>query len=587
MLFGRRLVVRSNLFARFSTGRLTVRAKLFGGFGVAVVLLLVVSALAFTSLGSLSSTTSAATRAATLGNQIRSMEIALRQAQAIEYEALVVGYTDTLRDQLAAVFEKNGGNSFRESLAEARKLRTDAMAEPLDKAEEHAKAVEASIKKTLELAGTDIGGAANNRLQVTQPAFNQFLEVNGTLQTQAAKLASEAQDDAGATTARTRTLVVVIGLIAIAIATLLALVISRALVSRIKQLREAADRIGEGDLTVNVGDTHSRDELGDMAASFHTMVTRLRRTVGSFSSTATELGAASQEMATTSQEAGRTVAEIANAVSEVARDAGNRVELAQTFSAMTEEMASAARGAAENAKQTAEAAEQARAVSQDGVATVTHASASMEAVREAAEAANETIRELGSKSEEIGGIVATITGIAGQTNLLALNAAIEAARAGEQGRGFAVVAEEVRKLAEESQSAAANIGKLIQEIQGETQKAVSVVEDGARRTQEGVSTVEQARDAFLRIGGSVDDVNARIEQIAASVEQISASSDRMKERMTGAAADAEEALATTQQVAGSTQETAASTQQIASSAQELARTAEELERLVGQFRFEA
>ena len=70
---------------------------------------------------------------------------------------------------------------------------------------------------------------------------------------------------------------------------------------------------------------------------------------------------------------------------------------------------------------------------------------------------SEGIQALSVKSERIGGIVGTITGIAEQTNLLALNAAIEAARAGEQGRGFAVVAEEVRKLAEESQSAAAEI----------------------------------------------------------------------------------------------------------------------------------
>ena len=76
----------------------------------------------------------------------------------------------------------------------------------------------------------------------------------------------------------------------------------------------------------------------------------------------------------------------------------------------------------------------------------------MHAVRESATEAAARSATLGAKSEQIGGIVDTITGLAEQTNLLALNAAIEAARAGEQGKGFAVVAEEVRKLAEESQA---------------------------------------------------------------------------------------------------------------------------------------
>jgi methyl-accepting chemotaxis protein len=288
-------------------------------------------------------------------------------------------------------------------------------------------------------------------------------------------------------------------------------------------------------------------------------------------------------MATTSEEAGRAVGEIASAVDDVARGAEKQVHALEQARTMTEEMASVAAASAENARHTAAAAQQARTVSEDGVSTVEFASAAMQAVRDAAEAATETIRALGSKSEQIGGIVATITGIAGQTNLLALNAAIEAARAGEQGRGFAVVAEEVRKLAEESKQAAATISGLIDEIQSETARAVNVVEDGAKRTEEGVSTVDQAREAFVRIGGSVEDVNDRIEQIAAAIEQLAASSRRMQEDMAEVAAVAQQSSASTEEVSASTQQTSASTQEIAASAQELARSADELAQIVSRF----
>src|ERR671930_577698 len=126
-------------------------------------------------------------------------------------------------------------------------------------------------------------------------------------------------------------------------------------------------------------------------------------------------------------------------------------------------------------------------LAQEGVGAAEQATEAMRSVRDSSESVTGAIRDLASKSDEIGAIVETITGIAGQTNLLALNAAIEAARAGEQGRGFAVVAEEVRKLAEESQQAAEEIADLVAEIQAETQKTVGIVEDGAKRTEDGVS----------------------------------------------------------------------------------------------------
>jgi hypothetical protein len=156
----------------------------------------------------------------------------------------------------------------------------------------------------------------------------------------------------------------------------------------------------------------------------------------------------------------------------------------------------------------------------------------MRQVRESSGEVTQVMHQLANKSEQIGGIIETITGIAGQTNLLALNAAIEAARAGEQGKGFAVVAEEVRKLAEDSQRAAATIADLVQQIQAETNHAVFVVEAGAERSEQGAATVEQARDAFERIGASVDGMSARVDSIAASAQQLAGTAHELERLVT-------------------------------------------------------
>jgi methyl-accepting chemotaxis protein len=368
-------------------------------------------------------------------------------------------------------------------------------------------------------------------------------------------------------------------------------------------LTDAIKAMATGDLTKTVVpqtpeiEDPAGDEVGDVGRAFNDIRTKMVESiegynatraqlgglVGNVSSSAQSLSAASQQMATTSEEAGRAVGEIASAVGEVAQGAERQVRAVEQAKMASEEVATASAAGAQNAQDTSHAAVSAREVAEQGAGAVARASEAMGAVRDSSLQATETIRELGSKSERISGIVATITGIAQQTNLLALNAAIEAARAGEQGRGFAVVAEEVRKLAEESQSAAGSISSLIGEIQTETAKAVEVVEDGARQTEDGVATVEEAREAFLTLGASVQDMGTRVDEIAAAIQQIASSSQQVQSDMGEVAAVAEQSSASSQQVSASTQQTSASTQQIAASAQELARTAEELERLVGQF----
>ncbi|HEY4278935.1 MAG TPA: methyl-accepting chemotaxis protein [Conexibacter sp.] len=306
--------------------------------------------------------------------------------------------------------------------------------------------------------------------------------------------------------------------------------------------------------------------------------------VGQIAQETQAVAAASQQMATTSQETGRAIGEIASAVGEVAAGAERQVRTVGEARAVGEAVFAAARASSENATETAGAAEQARAVAEEGAQTISRATAGMQSLVEVNSAVTEAMRGLGAKSDQIGGIVSTITGIAEQTNLLALNAAIEAARAGEQGRGFAVVAEEVRKLAEESQQAAASISGLVEEIQRDTGAAVDAVGASGSSIEEGVANVEQARESFLRIGTSVEDMNARISEIAGAIGEIAQRASQMEENMAEVVSVAEQSSASTEQVSASTEQTSASSQEIAASAQELAKTAEELERLVGAFK---
>jgi len=361
--------------------------------------------------------------------------------------------------------------------------------------------------------------------------------------------------------------------------------------------------MADGDLTLSADSTTLPLEVeegalpGRLAEIFNAMLARARGSVGAYAAmrsrvaemlrdiaeSSASVSAASQQVASTSQETDRAIAEIAATVGDVAQGAERQVRSVSIARQLTEEVATASLGAAENAQGTASAAVRAREVAVSGADAVARATDAMSAVRDNATDATTAIRALGEKSGQIGGIVDTITGIAEQTNLLALNAAIEAARAGEAGRGFAVVAEEVRKLAEESQQAAASIARLIQEIQDETGHVVSVVESGAEQTAGGARTVEEARASFEAIGASVDDMSGRVERIAAAVAEIATSSQQMQESMVAVADVAEQSSASSQQVSASTQQTSASTQQIAVAAGELARTAEELDRLVAQF----
>lgn len=130
-------------------------------------------------------------------------------------------------------------------------------------------------------------------------------------------------------------------------------------------------------------------------------------------------------------------------------------------------------------------ADEARSNAEAGGALMIETRASIDRIAQASQSARERMDQLGERSGQISGIVKTIDDIAGQTNLLALNAAIEAARAGEQGRGFAVVADEVRKLAERTQTATREIGEQIGFMIDGTSAAIGILRQNTTELEVG------------------------------------------------------------------------------------------------------
>lgn len=183
------------------------------------------------------------------------------------------------------------------------------------------------------------------------------------------------------------------------------------------------------------------------------------------------------------------------------------------------EMSAAVQEVANSTGNAAQAAHTAAEMSQKGALTITDAIGIIDSLDSHVSTASGSISQLKVDSENIGGVLDVIRGIAEQTNLLALNAAIEAARAGEQGRGFAVVADEVRTLASRSHDATQEIQKMIEKLQHGVAEAVNEMQKVSERAAKGVAQVEESAEALAEISGSVAVINEMNTQIAAATDE--------------------------------------------------------------------
>ena len=381
---------------------------------------------------------------------------------------------------------------------------------------------------------------------------------------------------------------IILSIISLIIVIAVIYLVANSITIPIIKLSQCVQGMAQYDLTLtdkspSVIYSKNKDEIGIISRALIQVKNTMKEIMTNVNDLASQVSASSEELTATSEQSAQGAEQISRAINDISQGAMTQAEDMQKGAESMEVMEKALKQTEEIIEQLNQTTKQVYEAKESGMTAIRELIKATEESQTAAGGVAQVIQNTNESAIKIESASDMIKSISDQTNLLALNAAIEAARAGEAGRGFAVVAEEIRKLAEQSNTFTEEIKEIVSDLTAKTGQAVETMEKVGKIVEQQSVKVEDTREQFNIISKELDNNNKAVEKLNKSGKELEKTKESLMGIIESLSALSEQNAASVQETSETVEEQTASSEEIAASSAHLADMAQEMSEMVAKF----